>query len=133
LVKHSRISIRVKKPTSTLHISAKIAAGVPIQEVKLSITSSISTVPNPSVAQLTMDDSDPFQGNRDFVLHYRLIGAQFTSGLLLFQGEDENFFLYMAQPPARVETEEIPTARIYLRSRRFGIDERLPAQILRSI
>jgi Ca-activated chloride channel family protein len=28
--------------------------------------------------------------------------------LLLFQGEDENFFLYMAQPPERVESDAIP-------------------------
>jgi Ca-activated chloride channel family protein len=97
-----------EKPTSTLHISAKIAAGVPIQEVSCPSHQVFPQFQNPSVAQLTMDDSDPFQGNRDFVLHYRLIGAQITSGLLLFQGEDENFFLYMAQPPARVETEEIP-------------------------
>jgi hypothetical protein len=28
--------------------------------------------------------------------------------LLLFPGQDENFFLYMAQPPARVSTDAIP-------------------------
>ena len=97
-----------EKPTSTLHISAKIAAGVPIQEISCPSHQVFPQFQNPSVAQLTMDDSDPFQGNRDFVLHYRLIGAQITSGVLLFQGEDENYFLYMAQPPARVATEEIP-------------------------
>jgi Ca-activated chloride channel family protein len=56
-----------------------------------------------------LDDTDPFQGNRDFVLHYRLAGDQIASGLLLYQGEDENFFLYMAQPPARVASADIPT------------------------
>lgn len=55
-----------------------------------------------------MDDADPFQGNRDFIVRYSLAGQQITSGLLLFQGEDENFFLYMAQPPARVEMDDIP-------------------------
>src|SRR6185436_18847497 len=39
---------------------------------------------------------------------YRLAGNQITSGLLLFQGEDENFFLYMALPPERVTNEDIP-------------------------
>jgi Ca-activated chloride channel family protein len=68
---------------------------------------------NPSTAQLDLDDADPFQGNRDFVLHYRLAGDQIASGLLLFQGTDENFFLYMAQPPARVANEDIP-AREYV-------------------
>jgi Ca-activated chloride channel family protein len=37
-----------------------------------------------------------------------LAGDQIASGLLLFQGADENYFLYMAQPPARVATEAIP-------------------------
>ena len=65
------------------------------------------------IAQLTLDDADPFQGNRDFVLRYRLAGDQIASGLILYQGEDENFFLYMAQPPQRVATEDIP-AREYI-------------------
>jgi Ca-activated chloride channel family protein len=97
-----------EKPTSSLHISAKVSAGMPIQEINCTSHQIFPQFVNPSVAQLTLDDSDPFQGNRDFVLHYRLIGQQITSGVLLFQGEDENFFLYMAQPPARVATEDIP-------------------------
>src|SRR6185312_7238519 len=36
-----------------------------------------------------------------------------ASGLLLFQGGEENYFLYMAQPPRRVATEAIP-AREYV-------------------
>jgi len=97
-----------EKPTSTLHINARVAAGVPIQEINCPSHQIFPQFQNPSTAQLTLDDSDPFQGNRDFVLHYRLAGNQIASGLLLFQGEDENFFLYMAQPPARVATEDIP-------------------------
>jgi Ca-activated chloride channel family protein len=97
-----------EKPTSTLHITAKVSAGMPIQEINCTSHQVFPQFINPSVAQLTLDDSDAFQGNRDFVLHYRLIGSQITSGLVLFQGEDENFFLYMAQPPARVATDEIP-------------------------
>jgi Ca-activated chloride channel family protein len=97
-----------EKPTSTLHITARVSAGVPIQEINCPSHQIFPQLQNPSTAQLTLDDSDPFQGNRDFVLHYRLAGNQIASGLLLFQGSDENFFLYMAQPPARVATEEIP-------------------------
>jgi len=96
------------KPKSTLHISARISAGVPIQELSCPSHQILPQYQSPSVAKLTLDDSDPFQGNRDFVLRYRLAGEQITSGLLLFQGQDENFFLYMAQPPMRVTEEEIP-------------------------
>ncbi len=102
-----------EKPTSTLHINAKVNAGLPIQELSCPSHQIFPQYQNPGVAQLTLDDSDPFQGNRDFVLRYKLAGEQISSGLLLFQGQDENFFLYMAQPPARVATEDIP-AREYI-------------------
>ena len=95
-------------PTSTLHISARIAAGLPIAEVNCSSHSLSPEWPSPSVARFTLDDPDAFQGNRDFVLRYRLAGSQINTGLLLFQGEDENFFLYMAQPPNRIRPEDIP-------------------------
>ena len=47
-------------------------------------------------------------GNRDFILRYRLAGERIASGLLLYQGPDEGFFLVMAQPPARVAASDIP-------------------------
>lgn len=96
------------KPTSELHITTKISAGVPIQELACTSHQISPQWFNATSAQVTLDDSDPFQGNRDFILRYKLAGNQITSGLLLFQGQDENFFLYMAQPPQRVATDEIP-------------------------
>ena len=102
-----------KKPTSTLHISTRVSAGVPIQDLSCTSHKISPLWQSPTVAQLTLDDADTFQGNRDFVLRYRLAGNQIASGLILYQGEDENFFLYMAQPPQRVTNEEIP-AREYI-------------------
>lgn len=101
------------KPSSTLHISARISAGVPIQDLSCASHQIFPQWQSPTVAQLTLDDADPFQGNRDFVLRYRLAGDQIASGLILYQGESENFFLYMAQPPQRVTVEDIP-AREYI-------------------
>jgi Ca-activated chloride channel family protein len=102
-----------EKPTSSLHISARISAGLPIQDFSCPSHQILPQWQGPTVAQLTLDDADPFQGNRDFILRYRLAGDQIASGLLLFQGEGENFFLYMAQPPQRVTTEDMP-AREYI-------------------
>ncbi len=96
------------KPTSTLHISARLSAGLPIQDLNCTSHQIYPQWQSPTVAQLTLDDADPFQGNRDFVLHYRLAGNQIASGLILYQGQEENFFLYMAQPPQRVAAEDIP-------------------------
>lgn len=97
-----------QQPKSALHITAKIFGGVPIYDVSCPSHQIYPKWWNPTNVQLTLDDSDPFQGNRDFVLRYRLAGAQIASGLLLFQGQDENYFLYMAQPPQRVAIEDIP-------------------------
>jgi Ca-activated chloride channel family protein len=97
-----------KQPSSKLHISTRISAGVPIQDLNCPSHQVFPQWQNPSVAQVALDDADPFQGNRDFVMRYRLAGEQIASGLLLYQGQDENFFLYMAQPPARVANDEIP-------------------------
>ena len=102
-----------KNPTSTLHISTRVSAGVPIRDL---ICASHKISPewiSATVAQVSLDEADAFQGNRDFVLRYRLAGNQIASGLLLYQAEGENFFLYMAQPPERVAVEDIP-AREYI-------------------
>lgn len=101
------------QPTSSFHISTKISAGVPIQDLSCLSHQIVPQWQSPTIAQVVSDDSRPFEGNRDFILRYRLTGEQITSGLLLYQGEDENFFLYMAQPPARVASADIP-AREYI-------------------
>lgn len=97
-----------QKPTSTLHISSRIAAGVPLQDLSCPSHKISPQWISATAAQFALDEADAFQGNRDFVMRYRLVGNQIASGLLLFQGQDENFFLYMAQPPQRVATEDIP-------------------------
>lgn len=97
-----------QQPASELHISARIAAGLPIYDVSSPSHNVFPQWQNNGAAQLQLDDSNPFQGNRDFVVRYRLAGEQIASGLLLFQGAGENFFLYMAQPPQRVAADTIP-------------------------
>lgn len=97
------------KPTSPLNISTKINAGVPLQDLTCASHQIAPQWQTPSIANVSLAEEDAFQGNRDFVLRYRLAGEQIASGLILYQGQDENFFLYMAQPPNRVATDEIPS------------------------
>lgn len=97
-----------EKPTSTFNINATISTGVPIRDLECKTHEMISEWDGQSIARLRLNNSDQFQGNRDFVLRYRLAGEQIASGLILYQGEGENFFLYMAQPPKRVEVADIP-------------------------
>jgi len=45
--------------------------------------------------------------NRDFLLSYRLAGDRIESGLMLFRGEHENFFLALIEPPKAVPVRQI--------------------------
>jgi Ca-activated chloride channel family protein len=51
---------------------------------------------------------DRAHANRDLVLEYRLAGAAVESGVLLQPGREENFFLLLAEPPARVDASVLP-------------------------
>ena len=60
--------------------------------------------------------ADTISGNRDFILRYRLAGERISSGLLLYQGRDENFFLLMAEPPQTVAADEVPPRGVCISS-----------------
>ncbi len=96
------------KPTSTFNIAVDITGGVPVEDIACS-THKIKTLwPDKSTAAIVLDNSEADGGNRDFILKYRLTGKKIHSGLMLYKGEDENFFLLMVQPPRRVQTSDIP-------------------------
>ena len=63
---------------------------------------------NKSVARVLLNNPEAFSGDRDYILNYRLSGKQVDSGLLLYEGEEENFFLLTVQPPDRIRSKEIP-------------------------
>ena len=95
-------------PTSHFHLLARVSAGVPIYDLHSTSHQVDAQFQGRSAATLEINDADPYQGNRDFILNYRLAGDQIAAGLMLFRGAEENFFLYMAQPPRRVAPEDIP-------------------------
>jgi len=100
-------------PTYDFGIEVNIAAGLPIQDISCSSHKTTSKFAGLNEAAIRLDPSEKAGGNRDFILHYRLTGGKIESGLLLYPGKDENFFLLMLQPPKRVEAAQIP-AREYI-------------------
>lgn len=97
-----------KAPTYGFDITVNIAAGLPIKEISSTSHKVNTSYSGPTVAKVALDKSEPRGGNRDYVLRYRLDGNRIQSGLLLYQGEKENFFLLMMQPPKRVTSTHIP-------------------------
>jgi Ca-activated chloride channel family protein len=95
-------------PSYAFGITVTIAAGMSMKEVYCPSHKTIVTYDGPSVATIKLDPSELHGGNRDYTLRYRLAGDRVQSGLLLFEGGKENFFLLMMQPPKRVTQQEIP-------------------------
>jgi Ca-activated chloride channel homolog len=100
-------------PDSALELDIELAAGVPLTQLESDTHKLDVSYRDKSTAHVRLARSQTYAGNRDFILHYRLTGAQPESGLLLHEGARESYFLLMLQPPARVEHAALP-AREYV-------------------
>jgi Ca-activated chloride channel family protein len=100
---------QVEAPRSEFHLSGVVSTGVPLQDLASPSHQLDVRWSSAGRSEITLADSDRLAGNRDFILRYRLAGEEITSGLLLYQSRNENFFLLMAEPPRVVEPEEVPS------------------------
>jgi len=97
-----------KQPFYSFDLDINLQAGLPVQDVVCSSHETDIRFLSPDKVKIELTDAEKFGGNRDFILKYRLQGEQIHSGLLLYEGEKENFFLLMVQPPKQVKPEHIP-------------------------
>jgi Ca-activated chloride channel family protein len=84
-----------------------LAAGMPVQNIICSSHKVAVKYHGPTSASITLDPSERNGGNRDFILKYRLAGNRVETGLLLYKGAEENFFLLMLQPPKKPADKEV--------------------------
>jgi Ca-activated chloride channel family protein len=95
-----------EKPTYTFSLGASIHSGIPISKVSSPSHEVVVEYDGEKTAHVGLKDEKD-GGNRDFVLRYRLSGDKIESGLLLYPGKEENFFLLMMEPPERIEQKDI--------------------------
>ena len=93
---------------TTFDINVAISAGMPIKDLTCSSHKVNTVYESASLAKVSLDKANAQGGNRDYILRYRLDGDKIQTGLLLSQGEKENFFVLMMQPPKRVVSANIP-------------------------
>lgn len=96
------------KPMYTFDLQIKLNAGMPVKDITCTSHETDITYKGATSAVINLKKGNTFEGNRDFILKYRLRGDQIQSGVLLYDGKDENFFLAMVQPPQRIEPRQIP-------------------------
>lgn len=95
-------------PSDQYHIHVTVSAGVPIASLSSSSHDVKIDWEENTTARVSLADPADYAGNRDFILDYKLTGEQIRTGLITSQGEKENYFMLMIQPPERYEVEEIP-------------------------
>ncbi|MEN8156443.1 MAG: VIT domain-containing protein [Bacteroidota bacterium] len=93
-------------PLYDFSINVEINAGISLKEMRCPSHDSVRV--DLSGDHATCELLSKREGERDFILQYRLSGDGLESGLLLFEGEEENFFLAMIQPPAIPVDADIP-------------------------
>ena len=95
-------------PIAQFNLNLNLKAGLPIQDLVCPSHKIQITWEDKSSAMVTLDPAEINGGDRDYILRYRLTGKTIHSGLMLFEGQSENFFLLMVQPPQRVTPEALP-------------------------
>jgi Ca-activated chloride channel family protein len=100
-------TLRAGQPARhTLALQVEVNAPLPVQ----SLASPSHRLAADGVGSRTARASLPpaaEHADRDIVLEYRLAGREIASGVLVHEGRDENFFLALIEPPARVPSSAI--------------------------
>lgn len=96
-------------------VKVELSAGMPVQEAGSATHELDIKWQDQTLLTAALAKPEDFGGNRDFIFHYRLAGKQVESGLLLYEGPEENFFLLMTEPPTRpAMTEILPREYIFV-------------------
>jgi len=94
------------EPPYTFGLNVELSSGLPITRLASPSHEVEIKYSGQNVAQIKIKN-EKTAGNKDFVLRYALAGDKIDSGLLLYPGQEENFFLLMMEPPARVQPKEV--------------------------
>jgi Ca-activated chloride channel family protein len=97
-----------EEPPYDFDINVSIMAGFPLSQVwATSHKVKVKNI-NDAVAEVSLIRQKGNSGNRDFILNYTLQGKSIESGILLYPGDKENYFLVMMEPPEKVDIKMVP-------------------------
>jgi len=97
-----------KSPTYSFDMKVNLNSGMPISEIWVPSHKANINKYGSDNAKITLSPKEKKSGNRDFILRYTLKGKAIHSGLLLYPGKEENFFLLMIEPPEEVSIKKVP-------------------------
>ena len=96
------------KPLYEFDIDVQISAGMALQDVSCETHNTTISYNGLEEVNIGLDPSEAFGGDRDFVVDYQLAGKKINSGLMVYEGKEENHFMMTIQPPKRIQNSDIP-------------------------
>jgi Ca-activated chloride channel family protein len=98
--------LRQGRPSpASFSIRVNMSTGVPLADLRSPSHAPRIERDAPALASVSLRNEP---GNRDFILEYSLSGREIQSGLMIFESEQEKFFLLTVQPPQRIAAVDIP-------------------------
>ncbi len=104
----SGYTLQGQAPSSSFALSGTLSTGIPVQDVKSPSHALDTSFENAGFVSFNLGSVEAHGSDRDFVMRYRLTGDAIQSGLTLYDGGAEKFFLLLVQPPRRVTDALLP-------------------------
>ncbi len=103
------------KNRSLFNIDVHLAATMALQEAKSLSHQVLINYQNKQVADISLANGRSYEGDRDYILKYRLAGKKIQSGLMFYEHDEEKYFLMMMEPPERTAAVDIvPREYVFL-------------------
>ena len=91
----------------TFNIDVNLNSSLPLHQVKSTSHEVNINYNSKKSASITLKNPNTIDSDADYILSYSLSGGKIQTGISLYQGEKENFFLMMMEPPKRVNSKTI--------------------------
>lgn len=101
-----------EKPLYEFDLNANLNMSVPIRKV-YSNSHNIKKTTSGGHATVSLKDKDSDEGNRDFILNFKLSGDEIMSGVQVYSSGKDNYFLCQVEPPS-LDCEPVITPREYI-------------------
>ncbi len=89
-------------------INVNINAGLPLGEIWVPSHKVKVDRKGSDGAVVMLKSEEKNGGNRDYILRYKLSGNKINTGLLLYPGDKEKFFVLMLEPPEKISIDMVP-------------------------
>ncbi|WP_109830328.1 VIT domain-containing protein [Reichenbachiella versicolor] len=93
-------------------IEVSLNAPIPLHGVSVDSHKTLIEYKSDKNATILLDNNG-LSNKKDFILKYKLAGNDIQTGITLYEGDEENFFLYIGQSPKRIKKSKIPKREFF--------------------